>query len=124
MAVLYPLSRMANVDTSMGLTPLEGLVMGTRSGDIDAGAVTFIMEKEGLNATGVSNLLNKKSGVLGVSGASSDMREVHASANSGNKKAELALNMYFYRLRKYIGSYAAAFGWRRHYRIYRWCGRE
>ena len=98
------------VDTSMGLTPLEGLVMGTRSGDIDAGAVTFIMEKEGLNATGVSNLLNKKSGVLGVSGASSDMREVHASVNSGNKKAELALNMYFYRLRKYIGSYAAALG--------------
>ena len=98
------------VDTSMGLTPLEGLVMGTRSGDIDAGAVTFNMEKEGLNATGVSNLLNKKSGVLGVSGASSDMREVHASANSGNKKAELALNMYFYRLRKYIGSYAAALG--------------
>ena len=63
------------IDTSMGLTPLEGLVMGTRSGDIDAGAVTFIMEKEGLNATGISNLLNKKSGVLGVSGVSSDMRE-------------------------------------------------
>jgi acetate kinase len=71
------------IDTSMGLTPLEGLVMGTRSGDIDAGAVTFIMEKEGLNATGISNLLNKKSGVLGVSGVSSDMRELEAAALGG-----------------------------------------
>ena len=98
------------VDTSMGLTPLEGLMMGTRSGDIDAGAVTFIMEKEGLNATGVSNLLNKKSGLLGVSGASSDMREVHAAIKAGNAHAKLALDMYFYRIRKYIGSYAAALG--------------
>ena len=98
------------MDTSMGLTPLEGLMMGTRSGDIDAGAVTFIMEKEGLNATGVSNLLNKKSGVLGVSGASSDMREVHAAIKAGNAHAKLALDMYFYRIRKYIGSYAAALG--------------
>ncbi len=98
------------VDTSMGLTPLEGLMMGTRSGDIDGGAVTFIMEKEGLNPTGVSNLLNKKSGVLGVSGVSSDMRELSAAANEGNKRAILAQNMYFYRIRKYIGSYAAALG--------------
>ena len=98
------------MDTSMGLTPLEGLMMGTRSGDIDAGAVTFIMEKEGLNATGVSNLLNKKSGLLGVSGASSDMREVHAAIKAGNAHAKLALDMYFYRIRKYIGSYAAALG--------------
>lgn len=98
------------VDTSMGLTPLEGLMMGTRSGDIDGGAVTFIMEKEGLNATGVSNLLNKKSGVLGVSGVSSDMRELSAAADEGNKRAILAQKMYFYRLRKYIGSYAAALG--------------
>lgn len=74
----------------MGLTPLEGLVMGTRSGDIDAGAVTFIMEKEGLNATGISNLLNKKSGVLGVSGVSSDMRELEAAVAAGNPKAILA----------------------------------
>ena len=98
------------VDTSMGLTPLEGLVMGTRSGDIDAGAVTFIMEKEGLNATGISNLLNKKSGVLGVSGVSSDMRELEAAVAAGNPKAILAEKMYFYRIKKYIGAYAAALG--------------
>jgi acetate kinase len=98
------------IDTSMGLTPLEGLVMGTRSGDIDAGAVTFIMEKEGLTPTGVSNLLNKKSGVLGVSGVSSDMRELEAAVAAGNPKAILAEKMYFYRIKKYIGSYAAALG--------------
>lgn len=98
------------VDTSMGLTPLEGLVMGTRSGDIDGGAVTFIMEKEGLDATGVSNLLNKKSGVQGISGVSSDMREICAAVNAGNPRAKLALDMYEYRIRKYIGSYAAAMG--------------
>ena len=98
------------IDTSMVLTPLEGLVMGTRSGDIDAGAVTFIMEKEGLNATGVSNLLNKKSGVLGVSGVSSDMRELEAAVAAGNPKAILAEKMYFYRIKKYIGAYAAALG--------------
>ncbi|MDE6801106.1 MAG: acetate kinase [Phocaeicola sp.] len=98
------------IDTSMGLTPLEGLVMGTRSGDIDAGAVTFIMEKEGLNAIGVSNLLNKKSGVLGISGVSSDMRELEAAVAAGNPKAILAEKMYFYRIKKYIGAYAAALG--------------
>lgn len=98
------------VDTSMGLTPLEGLMMGTRSGDIDGGAISFIMEKEGLNAQGISNLLNKKSGVLGISGVSSDMREVTAAAEEGNKRAQLALDMYFYRIRKYIGAYAAAMG--------------
>ena len=98
------------IDTSMGLTPLEGLVMGTRSGDIDAGAVTFIMEKEGLNATGVSNLLNKKSGVLGVSGVSSDMRELEAAVAAGNPKAILAEKMYFYRIKKYIGPICAALG--------------
>ena len=98
------------VDTSMGLTPLEGLMMGTRSGDIDAGAVTFIMEKEGLDATGVSNLLNKKSGVLGVSGVSSDMRELEAAVAAGNPRAILADKMYFYRIKKYVGAYAAALG--------------
>uniref|UniRef100_UPI003FF12501 acetate kinase n=1 Tax=Phocaeicola sp. TaxID=2773926 RepID=UPI003FF12501 len=98
------------IDTSMGLTPLEGLMMGTRSGDIDAGAVTFIMEKEGLNATGVSNLLNKKSGLLGVSGVSSDMREIQAAVDAGNEKANLAQTMYYYRIKKYIGTYAAALG--------------
>ena len=98
------------IDTTMGLTPLEGLMMGTRSGDIDAGAVTFIMDKEGLTTTGVSNLLNKKSGVLGISGVSSDMRELEAAVAEGNPKAILAENMYFYRIKKYIGAYAAAFG--------------
>ena len=98
------------IDTTMGLTPLEGLMMGTRSGDIDAGAVTFIMEKEGLNTTGISNLLNKKSGVLGVSGVSSDMRELEAAVAEGNPKAILAEKMYFYRIKKYIGAYAAALG--------------
>lgn len=98
------------VDTTMGLTPLEGLMMGTRSGDIDAGAVTFIMDKEGLTTTGVSNLLNKKSGVLGVSGVSSDMRELDAACKAGNPKAILAEKMYYYRIRKYIGAYAAALG--------------
>lgn len=98
------------VDTSMGLTPLEGLVMGTRSGDIDAGAVTFIMEKEGLTPTGVSNLLNKKSGVLGISGVSSDMRELDAACKEGNPRALLAEKMYYYRIKKYIGAYAAAMG--------------
>ena len=89
---------------------LEGLMMGTRSGDIDAGAVTFIMDKEGLNTTGISNLLNKKSGVLGVSGVSSDMRELEAAVAEGNPKAILAEKMYFYRIKKYIGAYAAALG--------------
>lgn len=98
------------IDTTMGLTPLEGLMMGTRSGDIDAGVVTFIMDKEGLTTTGVSNLLNKKSGVLGISGVSSDMRELEAAVAEGNPKAILAENMYFYRIKKYIGAYAAALG--------------
>ena len=98
------------VDTTMGLTPLEGLVMGTRSGDIDGGAVTFIMEKEGLDATGISNLLNKKSGVLGVSGVSSDMRELDAASQAGNPRAQLAEKMYYYRIKKYVGAYAAAMG--------------
>ncbi len=98
------------VDTTMGLTPLEGLMMGTRSGDIDAGAVTFIMEKEGLNTTGVSNLLNKKSGVQGIFGVSSDMRELEDAVSKGDPKALLAEHMYFYRVKKYIGAYAAALG--------------
>ena len=100
-----------SVDTSMGLTPLEGLMMGTRCGDIDAGAVTFIMEKEGLTPTGVSNLLNTKSGVLGVFGKSSDMRELEDAVALGeDKMAILADDMYDYRIKKYIGAYAAAMG--------------
>lgn len=98
------------VDTSMGLTPLEGLMMGTRSGDIDGGAVTYIMEKEGLDAAGISNLLNKKSGVMGIFGKSSDMRDLEAAAAAKEPRALLAEAMYFYRIKKYIGSYAAALG--------------
>ena len=100
-----------SMDTSMGLTPLEGLMMGTRSGDIDAGAVTFIMEKENLTATGVSDLLNKKSGVMGIFGVSSDMRELESAVDAGdNDMAILTEKMYFYRIKKYIGAYAAALG--------------
>lgn len=98
------------VDTSMGLTPLEGLMMGTRSGDIDAGAVTFLEKKLGLDADGMSNLLNKKSGVLGITGISSDMREIEAAIEKGDEMAKTALDMYNYRIKKYIGAYAAAMG--------------
>ena len=98
------------VDTSMGLTPLEGLIMGTRSGDIDAGAVTFIMDKEGLDTHGISNLLNKKSGLAGVSEGSSDFRDILAGIAAGNDKARLAKDMYCYRIKKYIGEYAAMGG--------------
>ena len=96
------------IDTSMGLTPLEGLVMGTRSGDIDGGAITFIQKKLGLDADGMSNLLNKKSGMLGLTGISSDMREIDSACKAGNERAKLAIEMYNYRIRKYIGAYAAA----------------
>ena len=98
------------VDTSMGLTPLEGVMMGTRSGDIDGGAVAFLQKKLGLDADGISDLLNKKSGVLGITGLSSDMREVEAACEKGEPKAVLAMNMYNYRIKKYIGAYAAAMG--------------
>ena len=97
------------VDTTMGLTPLAGVMMGTRSGDIDGGAVTFIQKKLNLDADGVSNLLNKKSGVQGLCGYS-DMRDVESAAKSGDKKAEVAQASYFYRIKKYIGAYAAAMG--------------
>lgn len=99
-----------SVDTSMGLTPVEGLMMGTRSGDLDLGALFYIMDKEKLGIAEASDLVNKKSGVLGVSGVSSDMREVEEAHAKGNKRAELALDMYSYRVKKYIGAYAAAMG--------------
>ena len=98
------------VDTSMGLTPLEGLIMGTRSGDIDAGAVTFLMDKLNLDTKGISNLLNKQSGLAGVSEGSSDFRDILAGIANGNDKARLAKEMYTYRIKKYIGQYAAAMG--------------
>ena len=99
-----------SVDTSMGLTPVEGLIMGTRSGDVDAGALTLIMEKEEIDYSSLNTLLNKHSGVLGISGISSDMREIEAAAAEGDSRAVLALKMYQYRVKKYIGSYAAAMG--------------
>lgn len=98
------------VDTSMGLTPLEGLMMGTRSGDVDPSAVLSIMKKEGLTPDEMSDLLNKKSGVLGISGISSDIREVEEGIAAGNERARLAMEIYDYRIKKYIGAYAAAMG--------------
>ncbi len=99
-----------SVDTSMGLTPVEGLIMGTRSGDVDAGALTLIMEKEEIDYSSLNTLLNKHSGILGVSGISSDMREVESAAAEGDERSTLALKMYDYRIKKYIGAYAAAMG--------------
>lgn len=98
------------VDTSMGLTPLEGLIMGTRCGDIDAGAVTFLMDKLGLDTKQLSALLNKQSGLAGISQLSSDFRDILAGTAQGNDKARLAKEMYTYRIKKYIGQYAAAMG--------------
>ena len=92
----------------MGLTPLEGLMMGTRSGDMDLGAATYIMEKENLSTAEFSNLMNKKSGLMGVSGVSSDARDIDAAVNEGNARADLARRMFIYRVKKYIGAYAAA----------------
>ena len=97
-----------SVDTSMGLTPLEGLIMGTRSGDIDASVVTYLSEKEKLSPEEVLEIFNKKSGVLGVSGVSSDFRDIEAASEEGNERAKLALDMFYYRVAKYIGAYAAA----------------
>ena len=97
-------------ETSMGLTPLEGMMMGTRSGDIDASAVLAIMKEEDFTPDQMSDLLNKQSGVLGISGVSSDMREVEAASQNGNKRAALALEMYSHRIKKYIGAYAAIMG--------------
>lgn len=98
------------VDTSMGLTPLEGLMMGTRSGDVDPSAVLSIMKKEGLTPDQMSDLLNKQSGVKGISGVSSDIREVEAGILEGNERCQLAMDMYSYRIKKYVGAYAAVMG--------------
>lgn len=99
-----------SVDTSMGLTPLEGLVMGTRSGDIDPGVMQFLMHKENIDIDEMLNVLNKKSGVYGMSGVSSDFRDIENAANEGNKRAETALESFVYRVAKYVGAYAAAMG--------------
>ena len=98
------------VDTSMGLTPLEGLPMGTRSGNLDPAILQFIMKKYGYTADEMLNILNKKSGVLGISGVGSDFRDLEKAAKEGNKRAQLALDKFAYEVRKYIGSYAAAMG--------------
>ena len=96
------------VDTSMGLTPLEGLVMGTRSGDIDPAIMEYIAKKENLDIAGVMNVLNKKSGLEGISGLSSDFRDLTAGAKEGNKRAIAAIEVFCYRVAKYVGSYVAA----------------
>lgn len=99
-----------SIDTSMGLTPTEGLMMGTRVGDIDPGALTYIMTKHNLSAEQLQKIINKESGVLGVTGISSDMREIEAAVNAGDERAKLALDMYEQRILKYVGAYAAEMG--------------
>jgi len=99
-----------SVDTTMGLTPLEGLVMGTRSGDLDPSIVGVLAEKKGMSASEVINYLNKKCGIAGISGVSSDMRELNSAIKEGNERARLALDMLIYRVKKYIGSYLAVLG--------------
>ena len=108
-----------SIDTSMGFTPVDGLIMGTRTGDIDPGVLIYIADKEHLNVTGVNNLINKKSGVAGISQLSSDMRDLEVAAAEGNEKAILALKMYAYKVKKFIGSYIAAAEWARYSYIYR-----
>jgi acetate kinase len=97
-----------SVDTSMGLTPVEGLIMGTRSGDLDLGAFMFVIEKENLSLEAANTMINKQSGMCGITGVSSDMREIREEAEKGNERAKLGLRMYDYRVKKYIGSYTAA----------------
>jgi acetate kinase len=99
-----------SVDTSMGLTPLEGLVMGTRPGDVDPGVILYLMRELGLTESDVDRILNKESGLLGLSGVGNDMRDVLAAAGRGDERCRLALEVYAYRLRKYVGAYAAALG--------------
>jgi acetate kinase len=100
-----------SIDTSMGFTPVEGLLMGTRAGDLDIGAVTYIMEKEKISAATANTLFNKHSGLLGVSGVSSDLRDIEEAAlNQGHEDALLALTIFRYRIKKYIGAYIAAMG--------------
>ena len=97
-----------SIDTTMGFTPMEGLVMGTRAGDVDAAAITFLMEKEGLTPQEMDTILNKKSGVLGISGVSSDFRDIEEASEHGNDRAEMALEVFAYKVAKRIGAYASA----------------
>ena len=97
-------------DTSMGFTPVDGLIMGTRCGSTDPGALIYIAEKEGLNLDRLSGMINKESGLYGITGVSSDMRDIHAAANRGDERAKLALAMFVARIKKFIGQYAALMG--------------
>lgn len=99
-----------SIDTSMGFTPVEGLIMGTRAGDLDIGVVSYIMDKEELQVNSINTVFNKQSGMLGVTGVSSDMREIESAAGEDNTRAKLGLDMYFYRIKKYIGAYSAVLG--------------
>jgi acetate kinase len=99
-----------SIDTSMGLTPAEGLVMGTRCGDIDPAILPFLMEKEGYTAKDIDEIINKKSGLLGISGKTNDMRDIEEEIAKGDKRAKLAFDVFCYRIKKYIGAYAAALG--------------
>jgi acetate kinase len=99
-----------SVDTSMGFTPLEGLMMGTRCGDIDPSIHKFLMQVEDFSIVELDNVLNKQSGLLGISGISSDIRDVQKAADEGNERARLAIHMFCYRIKKYVGAYAAAMG--------------
>ncbi|SDB93854.1 acetate/propionate family kinase [Williamwhitmania taraxaci] len=99
-----------SLDTSMGFTPVDGLIMGTRSGTVDPGVLLYLADKENLNLKGVNDLINKQSGVQGISGISSDMRDIECAAANGNERAILALDMYYYRVTKFIGAYAAVMG--------------
>lgn len=99
-----------SVDTSMGFTPVDGLLMGTRCGEVDPGALTYIAEKEHMSGNEIWDMINKQAGVLGITGLSSDMRDVESAAAEGNERARLALDVYYYRVKKYVGAYAAAMG--------------
>ena len=99
-----------SVDTSMGYTPLEGLIMGTRSGEIDPAIIPFLMEKENMDAMQIDNFLNRRSGILGISGLSSDFRDLEAAANNGDERSQLAIDVFAYKVKKYIGGYVAAMG--------------
>jgi acetate kinase len=99
-----------SVDTSMGFTPVEGLIMGTRTGDMDLGALTYILDKEEIGIGSINTIINKQSGMLGITGISSDMREIELEAEKGNQRAKLGMKMYDYRVKKYIGAYVAVLG--------------
>ena len=99
-----------SIDTSMGYTPLEGLIMGTRSGEIDPAIIPFLMEKENMNAQQIDDYLNRRSGILGISGLSSDFRDLESAANHGDERSQLAIDIFAYKVKKYIGSYVAAMG--------------